>query len=66
MTREEIYSNIKETLGSVPGFIAKLDDAHLEPMWETMKKTFLSKTSLGLKVNAIAAVGVAYGLGCEY
>jgi hypothetical protein len=66
MTREEIYNNVKETLGSVPGFIAKLDDAQLEPTWETMKKTFLSETTLGLKVNAIAAVGVAYGLGCEY
>ena len=43
MTREEIYNDIKETLGSVPGFIAKLDDAQLEPTWEKTKKTFLSK-----------------------
>ncbi len=63
MTREEIYNNIKETLGSVPGFISKLDDSHLEPTWETMKKMFISETSLGLKVNALAALGVAYGLG---
>ncbi len=51
MTREEIYDDIKETLGSVPGFIAKLDDAQLEPMWEKTKNTFLSDMSLGLKVN---------------
>ena len=66
MTREEIYNNIKENLGSVPGFISKLDDANLGPTWETMKKMFLSETSLGLKVNALAALGVAYGLEWEH
>ena len=66
MTREEIYSDIKETLGSVPGFIAKLDDTQLEPMWEKSKKTFLSDMSLGLKVNALATLGASYALECEY
>ena len=66
MTREEIYNDIKETLGSVPSFIAKLDDAQLEPTWEKTKKTFLSDMSLGLKVNALAALGASYALECEY
>jgi hypothetical protein len=66
MTREEIYNDIKETLGSVPGFIAKLDDAQLEPMWEKTKKTFLSDMSLGLKVNALVALGASYALECGY
>ena len=66
MNREEVYNDIKETLGSVPGFIAKLDDAHLEPMWETTKQTFLSDMSLGLKVNALATLGAAYALECDY
>ena len=66
MTREEIYNDIKETLGSVPGFIAKLDDAQLEPTWEKTKKTFLSEMSLGLKVNALAALGASFALECDY
>ena len=66
MTREEIYKDIEETLGSVLGFIAALDDDQLGPMWEKTKQTFLSDMSLGLKVNALAATSASYALDCEY
>ena len=66
MTRDEIYEDIKATLGGVPGFVASLDDTQLGPMWETTKSTFLSDMSLGLKVNALAAVAAACALECEY
>ena len=66
MTREEIYKDIENTLGGVGGYVEKLDDAQLESMWETTKETFLSDMSLGLKVNALAALGAAYALNCEY
>jgi len=66
MTREEIYNDIKATLGSVPGFIGALDDAQIGPMWEKTKNTFLSEMSLGLKENALASVAVSYALECEY
>ena len=66
MSREEVYEDIKETLGSVPGFIAKLPDDLLEPMWETTKQTFLSDMSLGLKVNGLVTLGVSYALDCPY
>lgn len=66
MSRDEIYKEITETLGGVGGFIEKMDDATLEQVWDTLKKTFLSDMSLGLKVNALAALGAAYGLGCDY
>ena len=66
MSREDIYKDIKETLGGVGGFFDKMDDATLETVWETTKKTFLSDMSLGLKVNAMVALGAAYGMGCEY
>jgi hypothetical protein len=66
MSREDIYKDIKETLGGVGGFFDKMDDATLEMVWETTKKTFLSDMSLGLKVNAMVALGAAYGMACEY
>ena len=66
MSREDIYKEINETLGGVGGFFDKMDDATLEMVWETTKKTFLSDMSLGLKVNAMVALGAAYGMGCEY
>jgi hypothetical protein len=66
MTREEIYKEIEETLGGVGGYIEKLNDSQLEFMWETTKQTFLSDMSLGLKVNALAALSAAYALECEY
>jgi hypothetical protein len=66
MSREDIYNEIKATLGSTGSFMDKMDDATLEGVWEATKKTFLSDMSVGLKVNALIALGVAYGLGCEY
>jgi hypothetical protein len=66
MTREDIYKEIEETLGSVLGFIAALDDDHLEPMWEKTKQTFLSDMSVGLKVNSLVALSVGYALNCDY
>ena len=66
MSREDIYKEIKETLGGVGGFFEKMDDAMLKGVWETTKKTFLSDMSVGLKVNALVALGAAYGLGCQY
>jgi hypothetical protein len=66
VTREDIYKDIKKTLGSVPGSIEQLDDGQLEPMWETTKKTFLSDMSLGLKVNGLVTLGAAYALDCPY
>ena len=66
MTREEIYEEIKATLGAVPGFVAALDDEHIGPMWEKTKSVFLSEMSIGLKANALAAVAVSYALECQY
>lgn len=66
MTREEIYKEIKETLGGVGGYIDKMDDAMLDAVWDATKKNFLSDMSVGLKQNALIALGAAYGLGCEY
>ena len=66
MTREEIYKEIEETLGGVGDFIDKMDDAMLEVVWDATKKTFLSEMSVGLKINALIALGAAYGLGCQY
>jgi hypothetical protein len=66
MSREDIYNEIKATLGGVGGYVDKMDDAMLETVWEATKQTFLSDMSVGLKVNALIALGAAYGLGCEY
>ena len=66
MTREDIYNDINETLGAIPGFISKLDDDHIGPIWEKTKKTFLSDMSCGMQVNALAALSAAYALECEY
>jgi len=66
MSREDIYNEIKATIGSTGSFMDKMDDAMLETVWEATKQTFLSEMSVGLKVNALIALGAAYALGCEY
>lgn len=66
MAREDTYNEIRATLGGVGGFFDKMDDAMLDAVWDSTKKVFLSDMSVGLKVNALIALGVAYGLGCEY
>lgn len=66
MTREAIYKEMKETLGSVFGFFEVLDDTQLGPMWEKIKKTFLSDMSQGLKGNALAAVAASFSSECTH
>ena len=66
MTREEIYAEIKEKLGRVAEFYDQMDDAKLEYMWSKIKRTFLSETSLGFKVNALVCLAAAYAVGCKY
>ena len=66
MTREEIYNEIKEDMGAIPGFYEKMDDAKLAYMWEKTKKTFQAETSLDMKVNALVALSAAYAIECKY
>ena len=66
MTRDEIYKEIEGTLGSVPGPFEKMNDSQAEYMWNTLKETFLTDMSLGLKVNALVALGAAHALNCNY
>lgn len=65
MTRQEIYSQIKQTMGSVPGWMEGMPDAVLDQYWTTTKWV-MSDTSLSARDKALVAFGAASAIHCTY
>ena len=65
MKRQEILDQIKETLGSVPGWLAGLPDSHLEQKWASITWVF-SDTALTSREKGLVAFGAAATAHCPY
>jgi AhpD family alkylhydroperoxidase len=66
MDRNKIISDIKNTLGTVPGFINSIPDDALESEWTLFKRFELSETSLPPKYKELVGLAVASVLHCWY
>jgi len=66
MTRQEIYRDIEETLGSVPGFLKALPDSSLELEWRLMKATQMEPGVIPNKYRELIGLGVAAATKCRY
>jgi len=66
MTREEIYRDVKETLGLVPEFVKHIPDATLEHDWASFKALQLSETAIPNKYKELMGLAVASALQCPY
>lgn len=66
MDRNKIIAEVKNTLGSVPGFIDSLPDDVLESEWNLFKRFELSETLLPPKYKELVGVAVASVLHCWY
>jgi len=66
MTREEIYEDIKKTLGLVPEFFTHVPDATLEHDWASFKALQLSETAIPLKYKELMGLAVASAMQCPY
>jgi AhpD family alkylhydroperoxidase len=66
MTRTEVETEIRETLGLVPEFIAELPDYLIESEWASFKALELDETAIPNKYKELIGLGVSAATRCRY
>jgi AhpD family alkylhydroperoxidase len=66
MTREEIYEDIRNTLGLVPTFFTRVPDATLEHDWLNFKSLQLQDTVISIKYKELIGLAAAAAIQCPY
>jgi AhpD family alkylhydroperoxidase len=66
MSRSEIDSDIRETLGQIPEFFARMPDAALEHEWAEFKRFQIEDTELTIREKELIGFGVAAAIHCPY
>jgi len=66
MTREEIYEDVKQTLGLVPEFVKHIPDVTLEHDWATFKMFQMGETAIPNKYKELMGLAVASVLQCPF
>lgn len=66
MTREEVYADMKATLGLVPTFFKSIPDSTLGLEWELMKRVQMAPGPIPNKYRELIGIGVAAATKCEY
>ena len=64
--RGEVESEIKETLGLVPSFFAKIPDQLLEAEWEIFKTLELGETLIPNKYKELIGIALHSETKCRY
>jgi alkylhydroperoxidase/carboxymuconolactone decarboxylase family protein YurZ len=65
MSRQEIYDQIAEAFGFVPGFYQTASDVALEEMWGGLG-WLQSDTALSARDKILVSLGAAAAVHCEY
>ena len=66
MSKQEIYSEIRQALGQVPGFFESIPEDSLEAEWKMFKRFELLPSSLPPKTRELIGVAVAAAEHCWY
>lgn len=66
MSRQKIYSEIKEMFGLVPTFIKSIPDSSLEAEWQLMKQVQFEEGPIPNKYRELIGVAVAAATKCRY
>jgi AhpD family alkylhydroperoxidase len=66
MKREEVYKEIKETFGLVPGFFKLVPDSSLKLEWDLFKKVQMEEGPIPNKYRELIGVGIAATTRCRY
>jgi AhpD family alkylhydroperoxidase len=66
MSKEEIFAEITQALGKVPGFFESIPEESLEAEWALFKRFELSPSSLEPKVRELIGIAVAASEHCWY
>ncbi len=65
-TREQVYRDIKDTLGIVPSFFKTVPDSSLELEWKLMKRVQMDKGAIPNKYRELIGVAVSSVMRCKY
>src|SRR3972149_8082347 len=66
MTRTQVESDIRETLGLVPEFLAEVPDFLIESEWTSFKRLQLGETAIPNKYKELIGLGVSAATRCRY
>lgn len=66
MTRNEVYSEIKEMFGIVPTFVKSIPDSSLEMEWRLMKQIQFEEGPIPNKYRELIGLGIAAVTKCRY
>lgn len=66
MTRDEVYRDIKDTLGTVPAWIGKIPDEYIEQEWDLLKRLQLGETHIPGKYKELIGIAVSAATRCDY
>jgi AhpD family alkylhydroperoxidase len=66
MSRAEVETDIRETLGLVPEFFAEVPDFLIESEWASFKALQLSETAIPNKYKELIGLGVSGATRCQY
>ena len=66
MYREEVYKEMKEMLGIVPGFFKSIPDSTLHLEWELFKKTQIEEGAIPNKYRELIGLGISAVSKCRY
>jgi len=66
MTRNQVYSEIKEMFGMVPTFIKSIPDSSLEMEWNLIKTVQLDEGPIPNKYRELIGLGIAAATKCRY
>lgn len=66
MKRDQVYKEIEEVLGVVPGFFKLVPDSSIEEEWRLFKKVQLDEGPIPNKYRELIGIAVAGVMKCRY
>jgi len=66
MTRQQVYKEIEEMFGQVPGFIKAVPDESLEAEWKQMKTAQFDEGPIPNKYRELIGIGISAVTKCRY
>ena len=66
MTRQEVYNEIEEMFGLVPGMFEAVPDSSLEMEWQLFKRVQFDEGPIPNKYRELIGLGIAAVTKCRY
>ena len=66
MTRQQIYQEIEQTFGLVPGMFKEIPDSSLELEWKLFRQLQLEVGPIPIKYRELIGLGIAAVTKCRY